>query len=490
MNQVKKSSISFIFLFFASFLMIFLPNIFEDEIKTKEQKKEENEYLKYILQQKIIKNNYLNYFPQYKQRDCYGFTFIELLFVLSIGSIITFLSFQRMMKDYDINQAKSLGQQIKQIGNSVNSYITLHYDSLSKLQDSKKIENDKGPRICDLSESTCFISLKTLSNEGLLPEIYSDKNVFGSEFNIVLKRSGNSPYYNITGLITTNNPLSINNNIRYDLLGIAMQEAGVDSGITKYSSNKVSGFKGLWEQNSKDYSNIDKAGQLAYQVGYGSFSYSIFLRRDGTLPMIGNLNMGSQSIDNAKNIIASGRIQAENIESTKNITARNTLTVYQKSELKGFVNIGDSLSVSGNIHSDKTVDAQYFLPNSTHVVGTACETQGLVSKEAKGVIISCQDNIWRRINYSADAPKPLKILMSCQAGNNSSNNCRRDLYIDLTFWRDGISRNEIKLVGERITRWWGDGCGNCSPGSYSYSNGVIQMGVNQAFVEREFTFSW
>lgn len=361
-----------------------------------------------------------------------------------------------------------------------------------------------------------------------------------------------------------------------------MQAAGIDSGMTQ-SATLVSGLQGTWKETSTDYSNITSAGLMAYRVGYDSAMYSVYLRRDGTLPMTGDLNMDGNNIKNVSNldatgnltttgniygkeivasgkVVAGGEIIAHNgygdeialggddgsddyelrlgsnkplsiyspkaekysrvlhVESgnvsinnrlglmgadpnnvptgwmggltTVDVYANGTLAAGRNGGVSAYMNANGEIFASGNIHSDKTIDANYFLPNSNEVVGTACPTQGLISKESTGAIISCQDGIWRRINYAADAPKPLKIILSCHAGNNSSNSCRKDVYTDLTFWRDGITRPEIKLVSERITRWWGDGCGSCSPGSFSYSNGVILIGVNQAFVEREFTLSW
>ncbi|PXW62236.1 hypothetical protein DFO55_10165 [Grimontella sp. AG753] len=315
-----------------------------------------------------------------------------------------------------------------------------------------------------------------------------------------MRRSENVPNYIINGLITTTSVWADGGKVRYDLLGKAMQAAGIDSGMTK-TDTAASGYGGQWSELSTDYSNITAAGLLAYRVGYDSAMYSVYLRRDGTLPMTGDLNMGGQSIYNAQNITAAGTTTTGILKTVGEATVGADLTVAGNTQVNGNINaIGgilggylksnNNIEATGNIHSDKTVDAHYFLPNLIEVVGTACPTQGLISKESTGGIISCQNGVWRRINYSADAPKPLKIIMSCQAGNNSSNSCRRDIYIDLTFWRDGISRPEIKLIDQRITRWWGDGCGSCSPGSFTYSNGVIQMGVNQAFVEREFTLSW
>ena len=237
-----------------------------------------------------------------------GFTLVELVLVISVGLTISFLSFQQMLQKQEDVLASGAGQQIKQIGDSLNSYIAVHYDKLSSLTNADGSSSDPGPRTC-LPAGNCTISVQTLINEGLLPATYSGKNVFGSDYSLIIKSSGSAPYYNVTGMVTTNQPwIGQNNAIRYDLLGKAMQEAGVDSGMTKDTATRVNGFKGAWEQNATDYSNINKLGQLAYQAGYGSYSYSIYLRRDGTLPMTGNLNMGGQSIKNAQDINGAGTL--------------------------------------------------------------------------------------------------------------------------------------------------------------------------------------
>lgn len=312
-----------------------------------------------------------------------GFTLIELILVISVGLAITFASFQQMLKTNEYNQAKIIGEQIKQVGNSVNSYIAVHYDKLSSLQDSNGSTQDPGPRTCGITTSTCSISINTLINEGLLPQTYSDKNLFNSPYTILIKRSGTSPYYNVTGLITTDNAwIGDKNNIRYDLLGKAMQKAGVDSGMSRENSNILNGYKGLWNHTNSDYYNITKLGQLGFQVGYGSYSYSIYLRRDGTLPMTGNLNMGSQSINNALDINGAGNLTMNGKGNFGNeISAKN-----------GY---GDSITLGGDASSNdyelrlgSGKPLSIYSPNSTQystvlsvnrntVIGERLATNGL-----------------------------------------------------------------------------------------------------------------
>jgi len=253
-----------------------------------------------------------------------GFTLTETALVLSIAAFAGFVAFSQIVRQEEFNKAGMAGSQIKLIGDSVNAYISNHYDTLSSLTNAPGTSADLGPRTCTAATNSCSITVATLVNEGLLPSSYSGKNVYGSNYNIVLKRNGTSPYYKINGMVTTASPIITGSNIRYDLLGQAMQKAGIDSGMTRGTSTTVSGFNGSWTATSADYSNINLAGLLAYQSGYGTYNYSVFLRRDGTLPMTGDLNMGSNDINNAVDYNGSGNITTGGrITAGSEITAKN-----------------------------------------------------------------------------------------------------------------------------------------------------------------------
>ncbi|HGG6549358.1 TPA: shufflon system plasmid conjugative transfer pilus tip adhesin PilV, partial [Salmonella enterica subsp. enterica serovar Muenchen] len=241
------------------------------------------------------------------KRNCQGFTLVELILTLAVIAAISFISFQSMNRDFEEKQAASAGEQIRNVGTGVNNYIVNHYDVLSKLENSTGTTQDMGPRTCTTTTSTCEITTQTLVNEGMLPPVFNGKNVYGSGYKIIISRKGSAPYWNISALVSTDTPLSRSGSIRYDLLGKAMQTAGIDSGMTRTASNKVDGYKGSWSATQTEFSNINKQGLLAYIAGYGSNSYSAFLRRDGTLPMTGDLNMGTKNIYGAANITATGK---------------------------------------------------------------------------------------------------------------------------------------------------------------------------------------
>lgn len=264
-----------------------------------------------------------------------GFSLLELILVLGIASAVSFMKFQDLKHEQENIQAKAVGEQIKQVGEAVNSYISIRYDKLSTLTASTGTGTDPGPRTC--SVSVCTITYQTLINEGLLPARFTGINVNKSPYTIQLKREGTGPNYIVNGLVTTNNTWVEGDKVRYDLLGKAMQAAGVDSGMSKTTS-VLSGYSGAWTANSSDFTAVNKTGLLGYRVGYDSSMYSIYLRRDGTLPMTGDLNMGSNSINNAQDITASGTTTSGTLKSTGDTNVGGNLTVAQTGAFTG--NIG------------------------------------------------------------------------------------------------------------------------------------------------------
>ncbi|HHF8004661.1 TPA: prepilin cleavage protein [Escherichia coli] len=281
-----------------------------------------------------------------------GFSLLELTLVLGVGTMVAFMKFQDMKNEQESIMASTVGQQMKQIGEAVNGYINIRYDKLSTLSNAAGTGTDPGPRTC--SGSVCEITYQTLINEGLLPSAYTGTNANKSSYKIILKRDGTSPNYVINGLITTSTAWIEGGKTRYDLLGKAMQTAGIDSGMTRTTSNAF-GYGGQWSETSANFNNITSAGQLAFRVGFNSALYSIYLRRDGTLPMTGNLNMGGQSVYNAQNITANGTTTTGILKTNAAATVGTTLNVGGVTTLGSDLNVAGNGQVNGNLNSNNTV---------------------------------------------------------------------------------------------------------------------------------------
>lgn len=282
-----------------------------------------------------------------------GFSLLELTLVLGVGTMVAFMKFQDMKNEQETIMANAVGQQMKQIGEAVNGYINIRYDKLSTLSNAAGTGTDPGPRTC--SGSVCEITYQTLINEGLLPSTYTGTNANKSSYKIILKRDGTSPNYVINGLITTSTAWIEGGKTRYDLLGNAMQTAGIDSGMTKTTSI-ASGHSGQWSETSANFNNITSTGQLAFRVGFNSALYSVYLRRDGTLPMTGDLNLDGHNINNVAALNATGNItttsdlQARNIKATGKIDADGNISAGNWVWAKN--GYGDVIGMGGDAYGD------------------------------------------------------------------------------------------------------------------------------------------
>ncbi|ECK0672416.1 shufflon system plasmid conjugative transfer pilus tip adhesin PilV [Salmonella enterica subsp. diarizonae] len=347
---------------------------------------------------------------------------------------MTFIKFQDMRNEQENVLASSVGQQMKQIGEAVNGYINIRYDKLSTLSNAAGNGTDPGPRTC--SATVCEITYQTLVNEGLLPSSFNGYNVIRSPYKIILKRDGMSPNYVINGLITTASSWMVNGNVRYDLLGKAMQVAGIDSGITKTATD-VSGFNGQWSESSSSFSNITSSGQLAFRVGFNSSLYTLYLRRDGTLPMSGDLNMGGNNINHVKDITSSGIISTGSLKTlgavsvgkdfivsgqstmAGNVSMKNTLSVDGVSILKGDVIAKNNITASGDITNKGKIAAsgniisssdiysngrlttnEYLQINGKAIAGSSCSSNGLVGISSDGKMLSCYEGKWKSADSS------------------------------------------------------------------------------------------
>lgn len=364
-----------------------------------------------------------------------GFTLIELILVIGVGLAMSFTAFQSMSHKQEQLKASIVGQQIKNVGEAVNVYIANHYDALSTLSNSTGITTDVGPRTCTAASSSCVITTTTLTNEGLLPPTFSGKNAFNSTYTIVLKRSGASPYYTISGLVTTTDPWKgPGNAIRYDWLGTAMQSAGLDSGMTRDIATRVNGYNGQWVVDNTSYSNITQLGLLAYITGYGSNSYSVYLRRDGVLPMTGQLNMNGNDIGNARNITASGTgnfggnlatngysntdmptgwegIRTGDIAATGTFGALKDGTTGSAGQLAAYMN------KYGNIYSSNRITTDGFMTAGSYI--TSGDSITAAKDINAGNWLTAKNGLGNRVRIGGDATGDYDIVFQPSSNGNN-----------------------------------------------------------------------
>lgn len=229
-----------------------------------------------------------------------AFSLVETLLVLAVMLVFVVYKIQAVQQENMDYMGKTVAQQIKTVSDATNAYIVMKYGDISSFKNSEIS--------CNTGTNTCTIPISVLKSNYLLKPNFSEKTIFGQPYEIQIKRQGTSPSYMIGGIVLTKGNGTYDSNLTSQIMGRALRNLGVDGGVVK-TAGKISGLSGNWSATSSDYPILSgKTNYIGNAVGSLSGAYYAYLRRDGTLPMTGNLNMGGQDINNATNITASNTI--------------------------------------------------------------------------------------------------------------------------------------------------------------------------------------
>lgn len=292
-----------------------------------------------------------------------GFTLIEMLLVMGIMGIVAVLGLEKMKRDADLQQAEILAKSMRdQLVPAVNQYITSQYSFMVNGNTATNNMNtspggggtaitDPAGRTC--AGQTCTLTTAALVSLGYLPNGWVNTDPYGNAYNIVLRRNpggvaiGNAGQNEIQAMITSGQ-VNTGGVARPDLAGYASKIIGPDAGFISPLGVNMVGLNGAWTETNARFSNITTSltGQVGVRAGSGTSSFDIYLRRDGTLPMTGNLNMtdtaGAHDIINGKSVLNDATGGA-NTSSALNTVTDNTSKI----------NIGKNLVV-GDINATAT----------------------------------------------------------------------------------------------------------------------------------------
>lgn len=288
-----------------------------------------------------------------------AFSLVEIMLVLVIVSMMSVLKMSEVKTEQQNRQAKALGEQVKNIAKATNSYINLNYDEIVKLK-SDPSNSDHSPIQCNAASFSCKITIATLINAHLLNKGISAKSVLGNDFEIEIVRTGESPNYMLKGIVLSSGVSNKTKEADWIMLGKALEQIGIDGGLMK-KQGEFSGYYGNYKLSPTEYPSLkNKKELIGSVVGYSANLYSLYLRRDGTLPMSGNLNMDLHNIDHV-NTLNALTVNTDDLKSKKissdEIVANNSLTSKLKTDLLGRTTIGgDYLNINAaNINIENNV---------------------------------------------------------------------------------------------------------------------------------------
>ena len=298
---------------------------------------------------------------KYKQKGSLLIGAILVMGLIGVGSIWAWESYKEKQI---VDKAKLAGEQIRLLGQATDEYISIHRDKIANLQSDGNIKCQQN--------GLCELTIIGLKQSGELPSSFSEHNSWGSEYKIQIKREGTPPDYKISGIIVTADSPTTKS---MKILGYATKEGGANAGNNLIDINKITGNAGLWSFNPKDFNIISNTKyQLAYRVGYNASQYSPYLRRDGSLPMTGPLDMAWHNVRNIDNLNAKNG----QINDSLNISGRTTT---------GNLHVNGDTTMGGKLTGD-------VIPRQTVSIGQSCSPNGLLGKDHSGMLLNCVNGVW------------------------------------------------------------------------------------------------
>lgn len=256
-----------------------------------------------------------------------GYIMLEAALALPVaaGIMTYYLAEQRDRLTEDM--AKIHGQHMRQIAAATNAYVTNHYDALTK-PSLGVITKEDGSLVADILNPT----IQDLIDLGLLADSPSiSRPFYGGGYRIILTRGTGGDLGQVNGFVITTAPVAPGGEVSSKTIGRALEEIGFNGLATGLGGNPDNLLSSVGGKLKFDLNNgtvfpsppAAAKGLMAVRVGTGScttdsgLACDVFLRRDGTRHMTGDLKMGSDVNHNepepTKGIIGNNSISHVNL---------------------------------------------------------------------------------------------------------------------------------------------------------------------------------
>jgi prepilin-type N-terminal cleavage/methylation domain-containing protein len=247
-----------------------------------------------------------------------GFTLIELLIVIGILMALGVYQVESDLQKTQAGIATTTAKQLTTLLDAANAFSVNHYQEIIGVT----APSTPGLTCTGTSPArTCTATIASFQYDGLLPAGYTNVTAFsgGGSWNISYRILGTNPNYNVEGLVISSIPWTTDGSTNaskaaYAMIGMAARQIGSDGGGVgspggvPCAATSFCSSGGAFTLKPSDYATITTSGQIGGRVGTGTELFNAYLRRDGTLPMTGNLNMGGNSIYNVVNITGTGNV--------------------------------------------------------------------------------------------------------------------------------------------------------------------------------------
>ena len=322
-----------------------------------------------------------------------GFTLIELLVVIGFLMALGVYQVQSDLRKAQVDIAGATATQLQTLVDGANAFSVNHYQEIIGYV-TPFTTGLACTGTAAASTRRCTATIGSLQADGLLPNGYNNITAFNGagSWSISYRTLGDPTTPNVEGLVISTVPWTTDGSTNASkaatqYVGLAARRLGADGGgvipncKTVGNSTTFCSTGGAFTLTNADYPTITTAGQIGGRVGTGTELFNAYLRRDGTLPMTGNLNMGTHDIYNMTNITGTGlatfgQISAANgaflVDTSGRVTG-DALTIAGASGTKLALSMDAAGAAGGN--RDSMADGKLVL-NTDDVATTSINNAG------------------------------------------------------------------------------------------------------------------
>ncbi|MFA0921450.1 hypothetical protein ALP73_01107 [Pseudomonas coronafaciens pv. garcae] len=307
-----------------------------------------------------------------------GFLVAQAAFVVVILSL-AFAYYGNRYWQASLNQerddkAKLIGERMASVSDATKTYATTFFtqiqrgESVTRNGYSVAPQRLLGPTLNDLS------GLGFLPATAINPVVYNGQSI---QYNVAMRVNTQSgctiPTCSLLFQVTTSAPLLIPNGNTVDIRRATIAATAASPGNAGVSMpSSMGGDPSVFVGNGGTVTGINTggvAGLVSMSNGYDSQGFFEFLRRDGSLPMTGSLNMQDSS-GVKHDIMNAGDVSTVNLTASKGVT-------------------GDTITSTSRLKTN-----EFLQINGVAVEGQACETR-TVGLDASGLALTCTAGRWR-----------------------------------------------------------------------------------------------
>ncbi|WP_117144105.1 hypothetical protein [Pseudomonas coronafaciens] len=272
------------------------------------------------------------------------------------------------------DKAKMIGERMANISDATKTYATTFFTQIQRGESVTRNGYSVTPQRLLAPSLTDLNGLGFLPATAINPVVYNGQSI---QFNVAMRINTESgctiPTCSLLFQVTTSSPLLIPNGNTVDIRRATIAATAASPGNAGVSMpSSMGGNPSVFVGNGGTVTGTNAggvAGLVSISNGYDSQGFFEFLRRDGSLPMTGSLNM-QDSTGVKHDILNAGDVSAINITASKGVT-------------------GDTVTSTSRLKTN-----EFLQINGVAVEGQPCETR-TVGLDASGLALTCKDGKWR-----------------------------------------------------------------------------------------------